>query len=80
MIRIRISRGPPVVSSNSIEKNSSFSQVDDVCNNALDSSEGILIIDDVWEVGTLCKWLLPIEDENSYITLEFEHLDVRTLK
>ena len=52
-----------------------FSQ-DDVCKNALDLSNGTLNIDDGWNMGTSCQWAIPVEDENSYITLEFQDYNV----
>ena len=49
---------------------------DDVCKNALVLTSGTLTIKDKWPIGTNCQWLLSVEDANTYITLEFEHLDV----
>ena len=59
-------------------KKLSFLQ-DDVCEDALDLSNGTLIIEDKWPLGTSCQWLLSIEDANSYITLEFHDLNVSIL-
>ena len=52
-----------------------FSQ-DDVCENALHINTGILNIADTLKIGTYCQWLIPVEDDNSYITLEFLDYDV----
>ena len=51
-----------------------FSQ-DDVCKNALDLSKGTLNIGASWKSGT-CQWTIPIEDDNSYVTLEFQDYKV----
>ena len=49
---------------------------DDVCKNALVLTSGTLNIKDKWPIGINCQWLLSVEDDNTYIALEFEHLDV----
>ena len=46
--------------------------LDDVCKNALDLSKGTLNISDSWKLGTYCQWTIPIKDDNSYVTLEFQ--------
>ena len=60
-----------------LQKYFSFLQ-GDLCKDALDLSSGTLNIDNSWKVGTYCQWLIPIEDDNSYITLEFHKLEVST--
>ena len=50
--------------------------IDNLCQNALDLTNGKLIVDNNWSVGTYCQWLISAEDENSYITLEFENINV----
>ena len=60
-----------------LQKYFSFLQ-GDLCKDALDLSSGTLNIDNSWDVGTYCKWLLPIVDDSSYITLEFQDHDVST--
>ena len=50
----------------------------DLCEDALDLSSGKLNIDNSWRLGTYCQWLLPVEDDNSYITVEFHKLEVST--
>ena len=47
-----------------------------LCQNALDLTNGKLIVDNNWSVGTYCQWLISAEDESSYITLEFENINV----
>ena len=50
----------------------------DYCSNALNN--GILsFVDDTMPLGTVCRWLFSIEDDDSYITLEIQHLDVSTM-
>ena len=51
---------------------------DEFCKNALDLSNGTgtLTIANEWSVGMYCQWELPIEDDKSYITIEFQHLNV----
>ena len=46
-----------------------------MCNEALDLSIGKLIVK-IMEVNLFCKWLISAEDENSYITLEFQNINV----
>ena len=50
--------------------------LDDVCKNALDLSKGTLNIGTSWKFGTYCQWTIPIKDDNSYVTLEFQDYDV----
>ena len=50
--------------------------IDNLCQNALDLINGKLIVDNNWPVGTYCQWLISAEDESSYITLEFENINV----
>ena len=54
----------------------SFNILDNLCQNALDLINGKLIVDNNWPFGTYCQWLISAEDENSYITLEFQNLNV----
>ena len=54
-----------------------FSYVaDNLCQNALDLTNRKLIVDNNWPLGTYCQWLISAEDENSYITLEFQNIKV----
>ena len=50
--------------------------IDNLCQNALDLTNGKLIVDNNWPLGTYCQWLILAEDENSYITLEFQNINV----
>ena len=50
--------------------------IDNLCQNALDFTNGKLIVDNNWPLGTYCQWLISAEDESSYITLEFENINV----
>ena len=50
--------------------------LDNLCKNALDLRSRKLIVDNNWSVGTYCQWLIPAEDENSYVTLEFQNINV----
>ena len=50
--------------------------LDNLCKNALDLSSRKLIVGNNWSVGTYCHWLISAEDENSYITLEFQNINV----
>ena len=60
-----------------MEKFSCFTSIiDNLCQNALDLTNGKLIVNNNWPLGTYCQWLISAEDENSYITLEFENLNV----
>ena len=49
---------------------------DNLCDNALDLVNGQLIVEDNWPVGTYCQWLISAEDDEHYVNLEFENLDV----
>ena len=50
--------------------------LDNLCENALDLSNGKLVVDNNWEIGTHCHWLISADDENSYTTLEFQNMNV----
>ena len=50
--------------------------LDNLCENALDLSNGKLVVDNNWKIGTYCQWLISAEDENSYTTLEFQNMNV----
>ena len=55
-----------------------FDFEDDWCENALNLTSGKLIINKDWPSGTYCQWLITSENNNSYVTLEFQHLNVCT--
>ena len=48
-----------------------------MCENALNLTTGKLIVDNNWPFGTFCKWMLSAQDDNSYVSLEFQNLNVR---
>ena len=50
--------------------------IDNLCHNAHDLINRKLIVDNNWPLGTYCQWLISAEDENSYITLEFQNINV----
>ena len=50
---------------------------DNICDNALDMANGILNVEDNWPDRTYCQWLISAQDENGYVTLEFENFNVR---
>ena len=52
--------------------------LDNLCQNALNLNKGNgkLIGDNNWLVGTYCQWLISAENENSYITLQFQNINV----
>ena len=51
--------------------------IDNLCDNALDLKNGNLNIEDNWPLGTYCQWLISAEDDNGYVTLEFQNFNVR---
>ena len=51
--------------------------LDNLCANALDLSNGKLIVESYWPFGTYCKWLISVVDDEHYVNLEFENIDVR---
>ena len=48
-----------------------------MCENALDLSNGKLIVESNWPVGTYCQWFISAVDDQHYVNLEFENIDVR---
>ena len=51
--------------------------IDIICDNALDLANGLLIIEDNWPFGTYCQWLVSAQDNEDYVTLEFQKFNVR---
>ena len=49
---------------------------DNICDNALDLANGILNVEDNMPVGTYCQWLISAQDNNGYVTLEFQNFNV----
>ena len=52
---------------------------DNICDNALDLSNGQLIVEDNWPHGTNCQWSILAQDDNGYVTLEFQNFNVRNI-
>ena len=52
---------------------------DNICDNALNFPNGELIVKDIWFYGTYCQWLISSQDDNSYVTLEFQNFNVRNI-
>ena len=50
---------------------------DNLCDNALDLANGILNVIDNWPHGTYCQWLISAEDNDGYVTIEFQNFQVR---
>ena len=51
--------------------------IDNLCDNALDLVNGQLIAEYNLPDGTYCQWLISAQDNNGYVTLEFNFLNVR---
>ena len=49
---------------------------DNTCDNALDLANGMLNVEDIWPLGTYCQWLISAQDDNGYVTLEFQNFNV----
>ena len=50
---------------------------DNLCNNALDLTNGQLIIQENWSYGIiLCPWLILALEDDAYVTLEFLYIHV----
>ena len=43
----------------------------------MDLANGILKVEHDRLFGTYCQWLISAQDENGYVTLEFENFNVR---
>ena len=52
---------------------------DDICDNALNLTNGMLKVEDYWPLGTYCQWLILAQDDNGYVTLEFQNFNVRNI-
>ena len=49
---------------------------DNLCQNTLDLINGKLIVESHFPYGTYCQWLISAIDDENYVNLEFQHLDV----
>lgn len=47
---------------------------DNLCDNALNLTT--LIIENNWPDGTYCKWIISTQEDDAYVTLEFQNLNV----
>ena len=50
---------------------------DNLCDNALDLVNRQLKVEEIWPVGTYCQWLISAQDNDDYVTLEFQNFNVR---
>ena len=50
---------------------------DNLCDNALHLANGQLIVEDNWPHGTYCQWLILAQEDNDYVTLEFQNFHVK---
>ena len=48
-----------------------------LCDNALDLANGILNVEDNLTHNTYCQWSISTQDNEGYVTLEFENFNVR---
>ena len=53
---------------------------DNICDNALNLANGILSVENNWPLGTYCQWLISAQDNDYYVTLEFQNFNVRKTK
>ena len=54
--------------------------IDNLCDDALDLENGILNVKNNLAHGTYCQWLISAQDDVSYVTLEFQNLNVKNLR
>ena len=52
---------------------------DNLCDNALELTNGQLIAKKNWPLGTNCQWLISAQEDDDYVTLEFQKFHVGTL-
>ena len=57
--------------------NFSVLSTDNLCDNALDLVNGILNVEDNLTHNTYCQWSISTQDNEGYVTLEFENFNVR---
>ena len=50
---------------------------DNLCDNALSLANTQLKVEDNWPFGTYCQWLILTQDNDDYVTLEFQNFNVR---
>ena len=50
--------------------------IDNLCQNTLDLINGKLTFESHFPYDTYCQWLISAIDDEHYVNLEFQHLDV----
>ena len=50
---------------------------DNICDDALDLANRQLNVEDNWPDSTYCQWLISTQENNGYVTLEFQNFNVR---
>ena len=55
---------------------------DNLCDNALDLINGQLSVEKVifgndLPLGTYCQWMISAQDDDGYVTLEFQNFNVK---
>ena len=50
---------------------------ENICDNALNLTNGQLKVEDNWPVGTYCQWVISAQDNNDHVILEFQNFHVR---
>ena len=51
---------------------------DNLCDNALDLANGILNVEANWPYRTFCQWMISAQDNDGYVTLEFQSINVNS--
>ena len=49
-----------------------------LCDNALDLANGILNVEANWPDHTYCQWMISAQDNDGYVTLEFQSFNVNS--
>ena len=50
---------------------------DNLCDNALGLANSQLKVEDNLPANTYCQWLISTQDNDDYVTLEFQNFHVR---
>ena len=50
---------------------------DNKCGNALDLINGQLIVENDLPLSTHCQWMISAQDDDGYVTLEFQNFNVK---
>ena len=51
---------------------------DNFCDNSLDLANGILNVEANWPDRTYCQWMISAQDNDGYVTLEFQSFNVNS--